>query len=61
MEMHREIFAAIVARDPDAAGKAMFIHTSGGPLRDVAEQRFASQMPPIDILGVALPRDKTRR
>lgn len=58
MEMHNQIFAAIAAHDPDAAGKAMLIHTSDGPLQAAAEQLYPGTMTPISAFNMTLSRGK---
>jgi GntR family transcriptional repressor for pyruvate dehydrogenase complex len=47
MQLHRQIFAAIQARDPVAAGEAMAIHTTGGPLLAAAERAYPGTIAPI--------------
>jgi GntR family transcriptional regulator, transcriptional repressor for pyruvate dehydrogenase complex len=58
MEMHTQILAAIAAHDAEAAGKAMFIHTSGGPLLTVAEQRYPGTMMPLSAFNMSLSRGR---
>lgn len=57
MEMHRQIFASIKARDPDAAGKAMAIHTSGGPMLEAAERHYPGEVSPISVFNASPFRD----
>jgi len=49
MVLHREIYAAIQARDEAAARAAMTDHTSGGPLLAAAARSFANGLPPLDL------------
>lgn len=58
MEMHKQIFAAIAAHDPEEAGKAMMIHTSDGPLRAAAEQLYPGTMTPISAFNMTLSRGR---
>lgn len=49
MTLHREIYAAIQARDEAAAREAMAEHTSGSPLLAAAARSFANGLPPLDL------------
>jgi GntR family transcriptional regulator, transcriptional repressor for pyruvate dehydrogenase complex len=49
MALHREIYAAIQARDEMAAREAMAEHTSGSPLLAAAARSFANGLPPLDL------------
>jgi GntR family transcriptional regulator, transcriptional repressor for pyruvate dehydrogenase complex len=40
MTLHRGLFEAIQAKDPEAARKIMYEHTSGVPLRSAVNQRY---------------------
>jgi GntR family transcriptional repressor for pyruvate dehydrogenase complex len=51
MKLHRRIFAAIKARDPEAAAQAMAIHTTGGPLLAAAERAYPGKMTPISAIA----------
>lgn len=51
MILHREIYAAIQARDEAAASAAMADHTSGGPLLAAAARSFADGLPPLNLYG----------
>ncbi|MEO8244924.1 MAG: FadR/GntR family transcriptional regulator [bacterium] len=57
MDMHREIFAAIKAGDADAAGKAMAIHTSGGPMLAAAERHYPGEVAPSSVYNASPFRD----
>ena len=58
MEMHNQIYTAIAAHDPEAAGKAMWIHTSGGALLAAAEQRYPGTVSPISTFNLSLSRGR---
>jgi GntR family transcriptional repressor for pyruvate dehydrogenase complex len=59
MALHREIYAAIAARDAATARAAMADHTSGGPLLAAAARSFADGLPPLDLYSMGeLPNAK---
>ena len=51
MDLHRQIYAGIAARDPHKAREAMTTHTSGGPLLAAAARSFPDRMPPISAFA----------
>lgn len=48
MALHRKIYAAIQARDEEAARAAMEHHTSGGPLRAAVSKSFVDRSPSVE-------------
>jgi GntR family transcriptional repressor for pyruvate dehydrogenase complex len=52
MALHRQIYAAIAARDSAAAREAMTTHTSGGPLLAAAARGFPNATPPLSAFGL---------